>query len=132
MQIESVHTVASSSGDPFHASVHCTLLGADAEVNRQGIEAVKSVLKEARKIARTLPPEKRAAIEEMCNEIEALMQELADLQARGLVSECVWDVREEILVDRAVHQGIQWNLRYKGPSEIWTTSLQRTLVSTPC
>jgi vinculin len=58
--------------------------GADAEVNRQGIEAVKSVLKEARKIARTLPPEKRAAIEEMCNEIEALMQELADLQARGL------------------------------------------------
>ena len=61
--------------------------GADAEMNRQGIEAVKSVLKEARKIARTLPPEKRAAIEEMCNEIEALMQELADLQARGLVRE---------------------------------------------
>ena len=59
--------------------------GADAEVNRQGIEAVKSVLKEARKVARTLSPEKRAAIEAMCDEIEALMQELADLQARGLV-----------------------------------------------
>ena len=29
--------------------------------------------------------EKRAAIEEMCNEIEALMQELAELQARGEV-----------------------------------------------
>ena len=43
------------------------------------------MLKEARKLARTLPPEKRAAIEEMCNEIEALMKELADLQARGLV-----------------------------------------------
>ena len=63
----------------------CVCVGVDAEVNRQGIEAVKSVLKEARKIARTLSPEKRAAIEEMCNEIEALMQELADLQARGLV-----------------------------------------------
>ena len=60
--------------------------GADAELNRQGIEAVKSVLKEARKLARSLPPEKRAAIEQMCDEIEALMQELADLQARGLVS----------------------------------------------
>ena len=47
------------------------------------------MLKEARKIARTLPPEKKAAIEEMCNEIEALMQELADLQARGLVSHYV-------------------------------------------
>ena len=54
-------------------------------MNRRGIEAVKSVLKEARKIARTLPPGKRAAIEQMCDEIEALMQELADLQARGLV-----------------------------------------------
>ena len=60
--------------------------GADAEMNKRGIDAVKGVLKEARKIARTLPPERRAAIEEMCNEIEALMQELADLQARGLVS----------------------------------------------
>ena len=72
-------------------SVTCVYTGADAEVNRQGIEAVKSVLKEARKIARTLPPEKRAAIEEMCNEIEALMQELADLQARGLVSRYVYE-----------------------------------------
>ena len=47
--------------------------------------AVKSVLKEARKIARTLPSEKRAAVEAMCNEIEALMKELAELQARGEV-----------------------------------------------
>ena len=64
----------------------CVCAGTDAELNKQGIDAVKAVLKEARKLARTLPPEKRAAIEEMCNEIEALMQELADLQARGLVS----------------------------------------------
>ena len=63
----------------------CVCSGADAELNKRGIEAVKSVLKEARKLARTMPPEKRAAIEAMCNEIEALMQELADLQARGLV-----------------------------------------------
>lgn len=67
--------------------IYMYVVGANAELNRQGIDAVKSVLKEARKIARTLPPEKRAAIEQMCNEIEALMQELADLQARGLVSD---------------------------------------------
>lgn len=67
--------------------MHVYVVGANAELNRQGIDAVKSVLKEARKIARTLPPEKRAAIEQMCDEIEALMQELADLQARGLVSD---------------------------------------------
>ena len=65
--------------------MYCVYTGANAELNRQGIEAVKSVLKEARKLARTLPLEKRAAIEEMCNEIEALMQELAELQARGEV-----------------------------------------------
>ena len=70
----------------LHTHVH-VYTGADAELNRQGIEAVKSVLKEARKLARSLPPEKRAAIEQMCDEIEALMQELADLQARGLVRE---------------------------------------------
>ena len=42
-------------------------------------------MKEARKIARTLPSEKRAAVEAMCVEIEALMKELAELQARGEV-----------------------------------------------
>ena len=60
-------------------------LGADAELNRRGIQAVEEVLKEARRLARGLPPEKREAIEKICTEIEALMKELAELQARGEV-----------------------------------------------
>ena len=55
------------------------------EVNKRGIQAVEEVLKEARRLARGLPPEKREAIEKICSEIEALMKELADLQARGEV-----------------------------------------------
>ena len=45
------------------------------------------MLKEARRLARGLPPEKREAIEKICTEIEALMKELAELQARGEVRE---------------------------------------------
>ena len=60
--------------------------GADMEVNKRGIQAVEEVLKEARRLARGLPPEKREAIEKMCTEIEALMTELAELQAKGQVS----------------------------------------------
>ena len=60
-------------------------LGADAELNKRGIQAVEEVLKEARRLARGLPPEKREAIEKICTEIEALMKELAELQARGEV-----------------------------------------------
>lgn len=77
------------------------------------------MLKEARKLARTLPPEKRAAIEEMCNEIEALMKELADLQARGLVrgreggwwrGEEEWkDRRDKLHKDSATRSHVQWN-----------------------
>ena len=62
-------------------------LGADAELNKRGIQAVEEVLKEARRLARGLPPEKREAIEKICTEIEALMKELAELQARGEVRE---------------------------------------------
>ena len=43
------------------------------------------MLKEARRLARGLPPEKREAIEKICTEIEALMKELAELQAKGEV-----------------------------------------------
>jgi len=43
------------------------------------------VLKDARRIAKTLSPEKRAVVEQICSEIEAMMRELADLQAKGQV-----------------------------------------------
>ena len=46
---------------------------------------MKEVLKDARRLARGLAPEKRAFIEKLCDEIEALSKELADLQAKGLV-----------------------------------------------
>jgi len=49
------------------------------------MEAVEAVLKEARKIAKTLAPEQRTVIEQLCSEIEALSKELAGLQARGEV-----------------------------------------------
>ena len=62
-------------------------VGADAELNKRGIQAVEEVLKEARRLARGLPPEKREAIEKICTEIEALMKELAELQAKGEVRE---------------------------------------------
>ena len=50
------------------------------------MEAVEAVLKDARRIAKSLPVAKRAEIEKICSEIEALAKELADLQAKGLVS----------------------------------------------
>lgn len=46
------------------------------------------MLSDARKFAKTLPAEKKAAIEKICSEIESLMQELAELQARGEVGYC--------------------------------------------
>lgn len=57
-------------------------------MNRAGILAVESVLKEAKRIAKTLSAEKRAAIEKLCAEIDVLSKELAELQARGEV--CVY------------------------------------------
>ena len=58
-------------------------------MNREGQLAVQSVLKDARRIARSLAPDKRAAIEQLCNEIDELAKELAELQARGEVCMCV-------------------------------------------
>ena len=55
------------------------------EVNRQGILAVQNVLKEARRIAKALPKDKRDYIEGLCAEIDALSKELAELQAKGEV-----------------------------------------------
>lgn len=63
-----------------------TCLGQDPETDKKGIEAVEAVLKDARRIAKSLPAAKRATVEKICSEIEALTKELADLQARGLVS----------------------------------------------
>ena len=64
--------------------------GADATLNARGIQSVEEVLKEARRLAKGLPPEKREAIENLCSEIESLMKELAELQAKGQVSACAW------------------------------------------
>ena len=49
------------------------------------MEAVEAVLREARAIAKTMSPEKRAYIEQLCSEIEAMAMELAALQAKGEV-----------------------------------------------
>ena len=62
------------------------LSGADASVNAAGIFAVKNMLKDARRLAKSLPQAKKAAIEAMCKEIDDLAKELAELQAYGQVS----------------------------------------------
>ena len=46
---------------------------------------MQSVLKEAKRFAKTLSPEKRAAIEKLCSEIDELTKELEALQAKGEV-----------------------------------------------
>ena len=69
-------------------SLHLSFPGKDPETDKQGMEAVEAVLKEARKIAKTLAPEQRTVIEQLCSEIEALSKELAELQARGEVCVC--------------------------------------------
>jgi len=63
------------------------------------MEAVEAALKEARKIAKTLAPEQRTVIEQLCSEIEALSKELAELQARG---EALFIIA--VLVVHRVHQ----------------------------
>ena len=50
---------------------------------------MEAVLKEARAIAKTMSPEKRAYIEQLCSEIEAMAKELAALQAKGEVRSLV-------------------------------------------
>ena len=55
-------------------------------MNREGILAVENVLKDARRMAKSLPKDKREAIEKLCNEIDELAKELAMLQAKGEVS----------------------------------------------
>ncbi len=54
-------------------------------MNKKSLEAVEAVLSNARRIAKTFSPEKKAAVEVICSEIEALMRELVDLQASGQV-----------------------------------------------
>ena len=63
-----------------------THTGQDSETDKKGLEAVEAVLRDARRIAKTLSPAKRAEVEKIISEIEALAKELAELQARGLVS----------------------------------------------
>ena len=54
-------------------------------MNKAGIVAVEAVLKDARKLAKNLSPEKRAEVEKICDEISKLLEELRELQARGEV-----------------------------------------------
>ncbi len=61
------------------------LAGTDPVINKKSLEAVEAVLSNARRIAKTLSPEKKAAVEAICSEIEMLMRELAELQANGQV-----------------------------------------------
>ena len=60
--------------------------GKNPELDKVGMEAVEAVLREARRMARGLPAEKRVAIEAICSEIDQLAKELAELQARGEVT----------------------------------------------
>ena len=59
--------------------------GTDAKTNKAGIQAVEAVLDEARRIARTLPADRKAVIEGLCDELESLKRELAMLQSSGQV-----------------------------------------------
>ena len=54
-------------------------------MNKEGIIAVESMLKDARRMAKGFPPSKKAVIETMCAEIDELAKELAVLQAAGEV-----------------------------------------------
>ncbi len=60
-------------------------VGTDPEINKKSLEAVVAVLSNARRIAKTFSPEKKAVVEAICSEIETLMRELAELQANGQV-----------------------------------------------
>ena len=65
------------------------------------MEAVEAVLREARRMARGLPAEKRAAIEAICSEIDQLARELAELQARGEVrtEAILWELKLAVVSD---------------------------------
>jgi len=58
----------------------------DAAACKAGLAAVDAVLKDAKRLAKNMSPEKKAAIEKICAEIEELSKELASLQASGQVS----------------------------------------------
>ncbi|KAL5479938.1 hypothetical protein EMCRGX_G023541 [Ephydatia muelleri] len=57
--------------------------GTNAQTNKAGIQAVEAVLEEARRIAKTLPADRKAVIEGLCDELESLKKELAMLQSSG-------------------------------------------------
>lgn len=54
--------------------------GEDVSSKQEGILAAESVLKEAKRIAKTLPPERRKALEDISSEINAMAKELAELE----------------------------------------------------
>ena len=55
--------------------------GEDVSTSKQeGILAAESVLKEAKRIVKTLPPERRKALEDISTEINAMAKELAELE----------------------------------------------------
>ena len=71
-----------------------SLSGEDVSSKQEGILAAESVLKEAKRIAKTLPPERRKALEDISTEINAMAKELAELEttvgedAKGEVHVC--------------------------------------------
>ena len=65
--------------------VCCCVAGTNAQTNKAGIQAVEAVLEEARRIAKTLPADRKAVIEGLCDELESLKKELAMLQSSGQV-----------------------------------------------
>ena len=62
-----------------------SLPGKSKETDEAGIAAVHSVTADARRIAQSFSPQRRTEVEKLCNEIDSLVKELAELQARGEV-----------------------------------------------
>jgi len=56
----------------------CCVIGKTPEANRAGIIAITNLVEEARQLAKSLNPKDRTEIEKLCDEIDALKNELAN------------------------------------------------------
>ena len=65
------------------------------------------MLKDARRLAKNMPPAKKAAIEKICAEIDELAKELATLQASGQVRVCVVHVGPRVIHIQAALQPLK-------------------------
>ena len=84
-----------------------SLLDGDAEASKAGLASVNAVLKDARRLAKNMPPAKKAAIEKICAEIDELAKELATLQASGQVRVCVVHVGPRVIHIQAALQPLK-------------------------